>query len=92
MAFGFGLIHGFGFANVLGELNLDTGQFITSLLGFNLGVELGQLAIVLVLIPVLALLIHWQWSRRLTAVVAALAIVQVGMVWFLSRGFGVNII
>lgn len=92
VAFAFGLVHGFGFANVLGDLNLATGQFVASLLGFNIGVEIGQLVIVLGLIPILALLIHWQWSRRLTTVLSALAIAQVGMLWFLDRGFGVTVL
>ncbi len=51
LAFFFGLIHGFGFANVLLDLGLSSGSLAMSLLGFNIGVELGQLAIVLVLLP-----------------------------------------
>lgn len=51
MAFGFGLIHGFGFASVLGELGLPQQATLTALLAFNLGVEAGQLAIVLVAVP-----------------------------------------
>lgn len=51
LAFGFGLIHGFGFASVLGELGLPAGALGRALVGFNLGVELGQLAIVAVFFP-----------------------------------------
>ena len=52
MAFIFGLIHGFGFASVLGDLNLDNGSLVWSLLGFNIGVEIGQALILGVLFPV----------------------------------------
>lgn len=51
MAFGFGLIHGFGFASVLADLGLPKGALVLSLVGFNVGVELGQLAIVAVFLP-----------------------------------------
>ena len=50
-AFGFGLIHGFGFAGVLGELGLPDGALALSLASFNVGVELGQLAVVAVFLP-----------------------------------------
>ena len=61
MAFGFGLIHGFGFASVLGDLGLPSQQMAGGLLGFNLGVELGQLAIVMGFIPL-------AWRLRNTAI------------------------
>jgi hypothetical protein len=51
MAFGFGLIHGFGFASVLADLGLPQNALFTALIGFNVGVELGQLAIVAVFLP-----------------------------------------
>lgn len=84
-AFAFGLIHGFGFANVLAELHLSTGQFVTTLLGFNIGVELGQLLIVLVAVPVLFLLTHQQGMRRISASASGLVITNIGVVWFLER-------
>ena len=46
VVFGFGLLHGLGFASVLGELGLPQGQFIPALIGFNIGVELGQLTVI----------------------------------------------
>ena len=64
-AFVFGLIHGFGFANVLQVLDLPAGQLASSLLGFNLGVEIGQLAIVVVFLPlawVLRYSVFYQWG------------------------------
>jgi hypothetical protein len=59
--FGFGLVHGFGFAGVLGELNLPTQGFAQALLGFNLGVELGQLMVVLPAGSALALVVALGW-------------------------------
>jgi hypothetical protein len=58
MTFAFGLVHGFGFASVLKDLGLSRGGLVSSLLGFNLGVELGQLAVVAVVLP-----LAW-WSRN----------------------------
>jgi hypothetical protein len=61
VAFALGLLHGFGFSSVLLDLGLPSDQLIASLLGFNVGVELGQLAIVVALLPVLF------WIRRTLA-------------------------
>lgn len=82
IAFGFGLFHGFGFAGVLAEMDLLTGNLATALFGFNLGVESGQLLVVVLLWP----LLHWAQLRHagveshLTAAVAGL-----GMYWFVLR-------
>jgi hypothetical protein len=51
VAFGFGLIHGFGFANVLAEAGLSQSALTMALVGFNVGVEIGQLAIVAIVVP-----------------------------------------
>jgi len=85
VAFGFGLIHGFGFANVLGDLNMSSAQFFTGLLGFNIGVEIGQLAIVICAAPLLMLLTKQYWTRRYGSVLAGLVIAQIGVVWFIDR-------
>ncbi len=61
VAFALGLLHGFGFSSVLVDLGLPSDQLIASLLGFNAGVELGQLAIVVALLPAL------YWMRRTLA-------------------------
>jgi hypothetical protein len=53
VAFALGLLHGFGFSSVLVDLGLPSGQLVGALLGFNLGVELGQAAIVLAVLPLL---------------------------------------
>ena len=56
----FGLIHGCGFADILRAVGLPTGHLLEALLGFNLGVEAGQMLIVLPLLPVL----RWLWRQR----------------------------
>jgi HupE / UreJ protein len=66
VAFALGLLHGFGFSSVLIDLGLPSHQLVSALLGFNLGVELGQAAIVIVLLPVLF------WIRRTIAYQALL--------------------
>ena len=86
-AFGFGLIHGFGFANVLAELSLSMQLFFISLLGFNVGVEIGQLAIVLALIPLLYLVNSGRRIREFSAAFTGLLICQVGLIWFVERSF-----
>jgi hypothetical protein len=65
----FGLIHGFGFANVLADLGLPQDALLLALVGFNVGVELGQLAIVLVFLPLAFALRRTVFYRR--AVIAA---------------------
>jgi hypothetical protein len=88
IAFCFGLVHGFGFAGVLTEVQLPRERLLPALLGFNLGVELGQLAIVAALWPVLAALARLRggWHRAVleagTGVVCAL-----GVYWWVSRAF-----
>lgn len=87
-AFAFGLIHGFGFAYVLRQLGLPETQLAWSLFSFNLGVEIGQLAIVL---AVTALLIavrrrSEKLARRL-ATIGSLAVMAAGAYWFVERVF-----
>lgn len=89
LAFCFGLIHGFGFANVLAELGLPRDTTIRCLLVFNVGVELGQLAIVLAALPLLLLLQKWHYG----AVVRTLVSIAVGLFgfgWFAERVFGLG--
>jgi hydrogenase/urease accessory protein HupE len=85
-AFGFGLIHGFGFANVLQEMVLPRAALGWSLFAFNAGVEIGQLCIVATVAPMLALIQHW--SKPVAARVvstAALVITAAGAFWFFQR-------
>lgn len=85
----FGLIHGFGFAADLLESRLPSEKLVQILLGFNIGVEIGQLTVVLLLVGVVALLAlrHLTLPRRLVVDVTASALVAVGTYWFLGRSF-----
>lgn len=85
LAFAFGLVHGFGFANVLLDLGLPSDQLAIALGGFNLGVELGQIAIVLVFLPVAWTLRHTKFYRWVIVVGGSLAIAVLGTIWTLQR-------
>ena len=103
VVFGFGLLHGLGFASVLGEFGLPEGQFVPALIGFNVGVELGQLTVI-----ALAALVIWLAVRaasvarletdqtavrsypvmfRAVSVTASLVIAIIGLWWVIERVF-----
>lgn len=88
-AFGFGLIHGFGFAGALAEIGLPQSQFLLGLAAFNIGVELGQLSITLALLPVAWWLRHSHWYRRGVLVPGSFAISVLAAVWLVERAFDV---
>ena len=92
LAFGLGLLHGFGFASVLEDVGLSGSSFVRTLFGFNLGVEIGQLAVVIALLPVLHLLrrssLYPKWGLPLTSVMVAL----VACVWLTERAFNLKLI
>jgi HupE/UreJ protein len=86
LVFGFGLLHGMGFAGALKELGLPRSEFVTALLTFNLGVEAGQLAV----ITAAFLAIGWYcghrvWYRRLVVVPASALIGCVALYWTIQR-------
>ncbi|MFB5284712.1 HupE/UreJ family protein [Peribacillus sp. Hz7] len=88
LAFGFGLIHGFGFAGILSEMRLEGSHLAISLLSFNIGIEIGQLIIVSLVFPILL------WLKRLTFKPVkwvipgtSVAILAFGLVWFIERAF-----
>ena len=88
IAFAFGLIHGFGFAFVLREFGLPAGSLAWSLLSFNIGVEIGQLAIVLVVALVLAAIRRRsERAARHIATFGSLAVMAAGAYWFVERVF-----
>ncbi len=90
IAFIFGLFHGFGFASVLSDLGL-TNEFLTlSLLGFNVGVEIGQIAIIAVIFPVLFLLRKLQLYPKLLVYISIVLIV-ISLYWFIERVFDINL-
>jgi hypothetical protein len=77
----FGLVHGFGFAGALLELELPREGLFRSLLFFNLGVEAGQAMIIALLFPALALLSHFAWEKRAVTVISSVILVAaVGLV------------
>lgn len=88
IAFGFGLIHGFGFAGALGELGLPDRARLFALVGFNLGVELGQIAVVLALLPLLYALRRWRGYPPLAMAPASLAIAAIAAWWLVQRAAG----
>jgi hypothetical protein len=71
----FGLVHGFGFAGALLELELPRDGLFSSLLFFNLGVEAGQAMIIALLFPALVLLSRFAWERRAVTVISAVVLV-----------------
>jgi hypothetical protein len=85
----FGLIHGFGFAADLLELRLPSAQLLSILLGFNLGVEIGQLTLVLLTLSLVSLLVRSKLAPPRPIVVDTLstALVGLGMYWFISRSY-----
>jgi hypothetical protein len=85
VAFGFGLLHGFGFANALRDLGLHQGQLAITLFGFNLGVELGQLAIVAIFLPVALSLRTLLFYPRVLVRLASALIVLLSATWFAER-------
>jgi len=92
VAFAFGLIHGFGFASVLKDLGLPQGALLLALVGFNLGVEVGQLAIVSVFLPA-AYWLRRQWVYRgLVFVGGSWVIVVVAGTWLVERVFDLKLI
>lgn len=84
VTFGFGLVHGLGFASALTEMHLPRANVAASLVGFNLGVEIGQVTVIVLAFLVLDALRQWTWApafRRVVSVAAAL----VGFFWFIQR-------
>lgn len=86
--FGFGLLHGLGFASVLGAFGLPEEQFIPALLGFNVGVEIGQLTVIALAFLAVGL---WfgekSWYRARITVPASVVIAGIGSYWFVERVF-----
>jgi hypothetical protein len=86
-AFAFGLIHGFGFSFALREqLQFAGDHLVTSLLGFNLGVEIGQLAVLFVLVPALNLLFRYVVAERMGVIILSALVAHTGWHWMLDRG------
>ncbi|NRB18606.1 MAG: HupE/UreJ family protein [Rhodobacteraceae bacterium] len=86
--FGFGLLHGLGFASVLGEIGLPRDQFVAALIGFNVGVELGQLAVIAIAFATVSFWFrsHPKYRGRV-AIPASITIAAIGAYWFVERVF-----
>ncbi len=85
IVFGFGLLHGLGFAAVLSEYGLPKGNLVPSLLAFNIGVELGQLLVLLIAAALVWFIRRKSWYRQWIQIPASLMIALVGMFWFIER-------
>jgi hypothetical protein len=87
IAFGFGLVHGFGFSFALRQsLQFAGTHLLTSLLAFNVGVELGQLLVLILLIPVLQMLFRFVVAERMGTIILSALVAHTGWHWMLDRG------
>jgi len=87
VAFAFGIIHGFGLSFALREtLQFAGDHLVTSLLAFNVGVEIGQIAVLIVLVPALGLLFKYAMPERLGIIILSALVVHTGWHWMLERG------
>jgi hypothetical protein len=92
IAFTFGLVHGFGFASVLTDLGLPRGALVSSLFGFNLGVELGQLAIVSAFLPVAYALRNTRFYARIVFTGGSVLITLLATIWLAERALNIKIV
>src|SRR5205085_12621157 len=92
VAFLFGLVHGFGFASVLADLGLPQGALALALVGFNVGVECGQLAIVAVFLPLAFASRRTRVYRRAIFVGGSLVIALVAGTWLAERVFNFKVL
>jgi hypothetical protein len=91
MAGGFGLIHGFGFASVLGDFGLAKGNLATALVGFNLGVEFGQLVIVALFMPLAFALRGTALYRTGVFKIGSVLIMLIALMWMVERMIGSSV-
>lgn len=88
VVFGFGLLHGLGFAGVLSEVGISERYFVTALAAFNIGVELGQIAVILGCFLLVGLWYrHKAWYRAAITIPASAVIAVIGAYWFVERAF-----
>ena len=83
--FGFGLLHGLGFASVLADFGLPGEQFVVALVAFNIGVEVGQLVVLVACFLAVGAFLKRSWYRAFVSVPASIALAAVGMFWFVER-------
>ena len=90
MAFGFGLMHGFGFASALGDIGISNDQIFLSLLFFNIGIEAGQLALIPLFGSILWLANKYQFYKN-ASIGASYILGSMGFYWVISRFIGIII-
>jgi hypothetical protein len=91
VVFGFGLFHGFGFASVLTHLITNRSNLVVDLLGFNVGVELGQIGIILFAFPLLYAIRHTGAYLRVLVPVGSLGIAALALGWLLERALELDL-
>lgn len=89
-AFGFGLIHGFGFASAVNDMGVTEGALLPTLLAFNLGVELGQLAVVTALLPLAYTVRDRVWYRPIVVRLGSAMVAGIALMWLIERAFDVS--
>ena len=87
VVFAFGLLHGLGFATLLSQYGLPKDNFISLLLAFNIGVELGQLAVLILAFLLVRYILRKNWYSNEIKIPASLMIAAVGLFWFIERVF-----
>jgi hypothetical protein len=85
LTFAFGLLHGMGFAGVLGELGLPADQKVLTVLAFNIGVEIGQMVIVVAVLPLLILVRNSIWYSRYSLAAVSVVIALIALQWVFER-------
>jgi hydrogenase/urease accessory protein HupE len=85
LAFAFGLVHGFGFASALEDVHFGGSELVSALAGFNLGVELGQLLVLALLLPLVSLALARPVLGRHTVRTVSAGVIALGTLWFLER-------
>ena len=90
--FGFGLFHGFGFASVLVELGIVQEHALLSLFGFNLGIELGQIAIIAIVFPILYLFRQQRFYTKFVLKLGAAFLFVVALYWLTERAFNIDLV
>ena len=92
VAFGFGLIHGFGFASAMAELGVQQGAVLLPVVAFNLGVEAGQLVIVAGFLPLAYALRHSWFYQKITLRFGSIAIIALAAIWLFERLFDFHLL
>lgn len=92
LSFGFGLVHGLGFASVLNDLGLPSHLRVIGLMGFNLGVEIGQLAIVMLMLPLIVGLSRFRFYSPIVMKFGSACIAAIAFLWLAERSAGLSLL